>query len=410
MALRERLDTHACVETAFGKLISEKEAYRYSTRTIAAFSANIFQLMRILNPSWEARTTAICEIANMMNMAACAGGKGELDQYLNAFYDEWNIPELCKRSAWLGAIWGDSGDEYENMAGRVIQFTENRVEKELDTCPWDIVGSEMCNMTTAMFTANFDIAAGGEHGETTNDVQLNMCEARGCGNPHCRVVAERLDHFDLEHQDWLDHMQQPTMPVHDTPVERRVHDGQGVRNGQYVNAFGEEKSLEWEYNWVSAMGWVWSVSFPLIAIRDMAENDDEFERLLKIVFSTAGKNAFIDPFAVEGLRSWLGVPREIGPNDPRLMGAYVKNIIDCQLCPCELEAFDEDGVVIRVSTDDFNGRFPMAPLDEITMGYEAQWSGAVKTMVSPEWSCWFEGKDDEFMTINVGRRVDSRMQ
>ena len=92
------------------------------------------------------------------------------------------------------------------------------------------------------------------------------------------------------------------------------------------------------------------------------------------------------------------------------MGAYVKNIIDCQLCPCELEAFDEDGVVIRVSTDDFNGRFPMAPLDEITMGYEAQWSGAVKTMVSPEWSCWFEGKDDEFMTINVGRRVDSRMQ
>ncbi len=54
--------------------------------------------------------------------------------------DEWNIPEFCERSAWLGALFGDFGDEYQNMAGRVIQFTRNRVEKELDLCPWDIVG------------------------------------------------------------------------------------------------------------------------------------------------------------------------------------------------------------------------------------------------------------------------------
>ena len=193
MALLAHVDTHRGVQTAFGKIIPEKEAYSYCLRTIAAFSANIFQVMRHLNDDWEDRTAAITEIANMMNCAACAGSDEELNQYLNQFYDDWNIPELVKRSAWIGAIWGDYGDEAEDMAGRVIQFTENRVEKELDTCPWDIVGSEMCNMTTGMFTANFDIAAGGEHGAITNDVQLNMCEARGCGNPHCRVVAERLD-------------------------------------------------------------------------------------------------------------------------------------------------------------------------------------------------------------------------
>ena len=56
----------------------------------------------------------------------------------------------------------------------------------------------------------------------------------------------------------------------------------------------------------------------------MAESDEEFERIFKIVFSTAGKNAFIEPFAVEGLRSWLGVPREIGDNDPRLMADILK--------------------------------------------------------------------------------------
>ena len=407
MALLEHVDTHRGVETAFGKIIPEKEAYSYCLRTIAAFSANIFQVMRILNDDWEDRTSQICEIANMMNCAACSGSEEELFDYLNAFYDEWNIPELVKRAAWIGAIWGDYGDEAEDMAGRVIQFTEDRVEKELDSCPWDIVGSEMCNLTTAMVTANFDIAAGGEHGEITNDVALNMCEARGCGNPHCRVVAERRDTFDLEKQDWLDHRGQAFLPVHDTPPERRVKHAQGLRNGQYTNSFGEENSLEWQYNWVAQMGWVWSISFPLIAIRDMADDDDEFERILKIVFATAGKNSFIDPFAREGLRNWLDIPREIGDNDPRVMGVYIQAILGCQLVPYEFEAFDADGVEIRVEQDTFTGRFEMAPLDEITLGYEAQWNGACHTLVSPEWSVWIDEDEDDFI-INVGRKVDDR--
>lgn len=33
----------------------------------------------------------------------------------------------------------------------------------------------------------------------------------------------------------------------------------------------------------------------------------------------------------------------------------------------------------------------------------------VKTMVSAEWSCWFTGKDDEYMDIHIGRKVDKRM-
>ena len=409
MALEKRVGLHRGVETAFGKVIPEKEAYSYCLRTIAAFSANIFQVMRVLNDDWEDRTAKICEIANMMNCAACSGSEGQLQQYLDAFYDEWNIPELVDREAWIGAIWGDYGDEAEDMAGRVIQFTRDRVEKELDACPWDIVGSEMCNMTTAMFTANFDIAAGGEHGKITNDVALNMCEARGCGNPHCRVVAERLDAYGLDHQGWLDHRGQPAAPVHDTPPERRVKHAQGLRSGQYTQTFGEEQSLEQQYNWVAQMGWVWSISFPLIAIRDMEENDGDFDRILPIVFATAGKNHFIDPFAREGLRAWLDIPREIGDNDPRVMGAYIGAIMGCQLVPFEREAFDKDGVTIKVSTDDFNGRFPMAPLDEITAGYEAEWNGAVKTLVSPEWSVWIEGKDDEYQLIQVGRKLDDRM-
>jgi len=399
MPLNDKTEQKKCVETVWGKLIPEKEAYQYATREIAAFCANLFQVMRILEPDFNKRTEAICEVAYMMNMSASS------EQYLKDFFNEWNIPEFCEKTAWLGAIFGDSGDEYENMSGRVIQFTRDRVEKELDTCPWDIVGAELCNMTTAMFTANFDLAE--PDGE--NRVALNMCEARGCGDRHCRVVAERRDVFNLPKQGWMDHMQQPVMPVHNTPPERSVRDGQILRNGQYSNAFGEEKTFEWSYRWCMEFGWVWCVIFPLVAIRDMADTEEEFERIFKIVFSTAGKNAFIEPFAVEGMRNWLGVPHEIGSNDPRLMGSYIKAVLDTQLVPNQLAAFTKDEIRIKVKGEDFNGRFEMAPTEELSLGYETFWHNAVKTMVSPEWSCWFEGKDEEEMTIVVARKIDKRM-
>ena len=91
------------------------------------------------------------------------------------------------------------------------------------------------------------------------------------------------------------------------------------------------------------------------------------------------------------------------------MGGYIKAVLDTQLVPCSLERFTKEEVVIRVDTETFNGRFPMAPVDELTTGYEVLWHNMVKTMVSAEWSCWFTGKDDEYMDIHIGRKVDKRM-
>lgn len=399
MALKEVVPSFKGVETAWGKLINQKEAYNIGVRHIAAFSANLFQLMRILEPDFNKRTAAICDVAYGFNMAACS------QDYIEAYYDEWNIPEFCERSAWLGAIWGDSGDEYENMAGRVIQFTRDRVEKELDTCPWDIVGAEMCNMTTGMFTANFDLTSV----DNLNEVCLNMCEARGCGYRHCRVVAERRDVTGLPKQGWLDHMNDPVFPVHNTPEERTVPEGQILRNGKYTQAFGEEKSFDWAYNWVMHMGWVWSVSFPLVAIQDMCDSDEEFERLFRLVFSIAGKNQFIDPSSYEGVREFLGVPRNIDGVDSRIMGSYIKCILDCQLVPCDFTAFEKEETRIHVDCDDFVGRFEMAPIDELVIGYESLWHNAVKAMISPELSVWFENVDTPDMEIVIGHKIDKHM-
>ena len=329
--LKEKLEQRKCFPTAWGKLIPEEEAYRQINRQIAAMTANLFQVMRIFEPSWEKRTEAICDIANMMNMAV-AGTPEEQKDYVNAsLYEAFNIPELCEKSSWLGGITGDSGDEWENMAGRVVQFTRNRVEKELDTRPWDIVGSELCNMTTSMFTANFDLASSKG---TENEVALNMCQARGCGNKHCRVVAERRDVYGLPKQGWLDHMQQPVDPIHDTPRERMVK---------------------------------------------------------------------------EGLRSYLGVPHEMDENDGRILGGYIRYMLDVQQVPYEMVRWTKDETWIKVKSEDFTARYEMAPLDELVDAYEAQWNGAAKTLVSPEWSCVIEDRDEEDMLIKVIRKEDLQM-
>ena len=405
MPVKAKVETHNGIQTVWGKIISENEGYKYLCRTMAAFSANVFQVMRILEPDYDKRTLEICEIARMMNMSV-AGTDERQKQYITHFYDEWNIPEFTERSSWMGALFGDSGDETQDMAGRVIEFTPDRVEKELDTCPWDIVGSEMCRMTTAMFMANFDLCSSNG---TTNEMALDMCEAKGCGDLHCRIVAERKDVYNREDQGPLDHMGQPVGPVRSTPRERMFKEGQLLRNGAYENVFGEERSMEFSYNWTATTGWVWCVVFPMMAIREMAESEEEFLRVFKIVFSAAGKSAFIDPFAVEGMRSWLGVPHEIDSNDGRLMGGYIKALLDMQLVPNEIIRFDEEEVRIQVDQMDFIARYPMAPMEEFITGYEALWHNMVKTMVSTEWSCWIEDPDEDEMTIVVAKKIDKYM-
>ena len=53
MPLNDKLNQTKCVTTVWGKLIPEREAYSYALRHIAAFTANIFQVMRILEPDFN---------------------------------------------------------------------------------------------------------------------------------------------------------------------------------------------------------------------------------------------------------------------------------------------------------------------------------------------------------------------
>jgi hypothetical protein len=203
-------------------------------------------------------------------------------------------------------------------------------------------------------------------------------------------------------------MREPVDPVHVTPRERMVPEGQAVRSGQYWNAFGEANNLEAIYATSTWKAWAWGAVFPVMGSKTIAASEEEYRRIFKIVFSAAGKSAFIEPFAVEGMRAWMGVPREIGRNDGRLMGGYIKCILDTQFIPNELLVFDADESRIKLSYADLTTRVPYLGLEEIAIGYETFWHNAVKTMVGSEWSCWFE-RNEDVLEIVVARKIDKRM-
>lgn len=84
-------------------------------------------------------------------------------------------------------------------------------------------------------------------------------------------------------------------------------------------------------------------------------------------------------------------------------------MLDVQQVPLRNGPLDEGRNLVRVKSEDFTARYEMAPLDELVDAYEAQWNGAAKTLVSPEWSCVIEDRDEEDMYIKVIRKEDLRM-
>ena len=87
----------------------------------------------------------------------------------------------------------------------------------------------------------------------------------------------------------------------------------------------------------------------------------------------------------------------------------IRYMLDVQQVPYEMVRWTKDETWIKVKSEDFTARYEMAPLDELVDAYEAQWNGAAKTLVSTEWSCVIENRDEEEMYIKVIRKEDSRM-
>jgi len=385
---RTILASDAPLSTPWEKRLSFEETYAYSQRHTQTIGVGFMQVLRIIEPDYEKRARTMCrciaDIQHAMYQSA---------QFKDYFRSRHNIPEN-EHGAYLAGLVGDQGDEALLMPGRVIEFTPDRVEKELDACPWDIVGSEVCRATVAGFSRCFDAFAKDED----DLMNVEMVEARGWGDQHCRIVAENRKKYDRPEKALWQLVGPALSEVTTTPREEMLTQPMQLReaDGKYRNPYGAEWSREEQFGSVAAMPGASMYIIP--AIRALEPDAGKVAHLTRCVFEAAGKWAFAEFTAVKGMRDWLGVPD--GINDGRVLGAVVGVQLGACLIPHAFTEFTPERTVIDIQKDaflrDYFGGYP-----EFEHAFGALWKGMALTLVNAEWSAGFASDvpEDRFRLV-----------
>jgi hypothetical protein len=385
------LPEYPLVTTPWGKLISLHEAYHYACRHNAVVATTFMQVLRIIVPDYNTRAKALCEINHDLMYRVFSNPKVQ-----EKYKERFNVHPFVKGSM-VGTLKGDQGDEVFLMAGRVNDYGTYRFEKELDICPWDIVGSEYCRATTFFFQAV---------GEAFDEpsMEYNMVEARGCGDRHCRIVGENREIYPMPkkaiHQSFGPIATADQIQV--TPEDRCFKEPQHFRpecGYKFRNGFCAE--------WTAAEMYSEAMASPLgtnniIPVLDAMEPDKEkVELVTKCMFEAAGKMAFSEFAAVKGVRDWLGVPGDI--NDGRVLGGLIQVVLQSILCKYTIQSFDENEVVLDLDQNGLEHHFPL-----LTKAYLSMWYGMSKTLVGAEWSLWreTEGVPKSTLRIKIAKKID----
>jgi hypothetical protein len=402
------LDSYPAVQTPWNKLISFYDAYAYACRHHAGMGAVFQEVLRILVPDYDERADLMCRtdaagknyVFNKMKIGDTLYRDIHAENHqLHPFFDTTD-----EEGGFRAGAFGDLGDERLLMNGRVNDFGTYRVEKELDTCPWDIMGSEICRVST---TAIEEISrAYGKDGE------FNMVEARGCGDLHCRLIYENRKKYPMPEREKIWDNFGPIATADQikfTPEEECVKDPQTMRcecGFKYRNGMCEERNLTEMYN-DGAVNYPLGSDYCLNPINTLLRTGkvekDYVENLVVCLFEGSGKMMFLDSYAKKGLRDWLGVPDSV--HDGRILGAYIEVLLQTIKCEYDIVSFDAESAVYDIDEKTFMRKMSS---DLFKTAYLAMWYGMSKTLLGPEWSVWEESSEapEGKFRIKIEKKID----
>lgn len=391
------------VKSPWGKMISYHDAAHYCQRYTNVVSAAVMQAYRMLDKDYVSRSKAMC---------ANAYGRLAYVYSMIPGYTEFNAEDLhmhpFMRGNFVGGLIGDAGDEDLLMCGRVNDFGTYRAEKELDVCYWDLVGTELCRSTTQSLQACADCAS--KLRPDGPQIEYHMVEAKGAGDRHCRIVAECRKKFPMpEHEQWECFGPVATEDqIKFTKEEDTIDESMMFREDcDFLFSNGTNKEKDWRNAYpMVTMSNACSYILPTIEdyIRDGRLTNEEVDYAIHCVCEAAGKATFIDDFAKEGLRQWLGVPHAISPDDGRLMGGYLEMFLQAMHCDYEIEAFNKDEVIYIIDPTVLNsGAFGSTKMMDAYIWF---WYGMTKSLVNAQWSLWEEDSPEGKKRIKIAKKVD----
>ena len=391
-------ESYAAIRSPWDKLISYKDAMHYVSRYNSVLSAACMQALRILVPDYKERAQYMCEAAyQRLYYIQTNYGAYAMDQH--------NVHPFC-RGSFVGALTGDAGDEGLLMCGRVQDFGTYRAEKELDVCDWDIVGSELCRATTQSLEASS--TAWSEKLRPGTKLEFHMVEARGCGDRHCRIVAESRDKYPMPaHEQWECFGPVATEDqIKYTQEEDTVKESMVFRE-ECDYTFSNGTNMEQDDSSVSEMMSHSNAAclyiFPTIdyLLRQGKLEEKTVDHVLRCVCEAAGKAAFGEYYAKEAQRAWLGAPA--GLEDGRLMGGHIEMFLQAFGVPYETEAFNSEEVIYVID----RGKLTCHAA-KMGDAYVAYWYGMTRTLVNAQWFLWEEKEkvSEDKLRIKIARKID----
>lgn len=395
------LPMHAGVKSPWEKVISYHDAAHYCQRYNAVLSAAVLQAYRILVPDYVERSAALCKNAYGRLKSVYDYVPG----YTDSVRDDLNMHPFM-RGNFVGGLIGDQGDEGLLMCGRVNDFGTYRAEKELDVCYWDIVGSELCRSTTQSLQACADSAA--KASKKGPYLEYHMVEAKGCGDRHCRIVAECREKFPMpEHEQWECFGPVATADqIKFTKEEDCVSESMIFREeADYTFSNGTNKESDWSAAYpIVTMAHGFSYILPTLAdhIRDGRLTEEQVLHALRCVCEAAGKSTFIDNFSKDGLRDYLGVPHSISEDDGRLAGAYIELFLQCMRTPYTIEAFNKDECIYDIDA----GVLAINNTFGLVDSYKWFWYGITKCLVNAQWFLLEEDSAEGRLRIKIAKKID----
>lgn len=391
------LKDYVGIRSPWGKLFDYRAAMHYANRYEAVIGAAVMQAYRILIPDYRTRSKLMCEDSFRRLLESCR-------MTAEGLADGQNVHPFMV-GEFSGALCGDAGDDNLLMCGRVQDFGTYRAEKELDQCPWDIIGSELCRATTMSLQGTSK--AYSEMFRDGPTMEYCMVEAKGCGDLHCRIVAENRDKYPMpEHEIWESFGPVATADqIHFTPEEDCVKEPQVFReecNYTWSNGTNAESDSS-SVNYARLTTGAGLYLLPAIdaAVEQGITTREFADHVLKCVMEAAGKAMFGEQYATQALRLELGVPNEIG-EDGRLAGGHVEMVLQALTINYEVEAFNKNEVILVIDRKalEINGN-AIYPNLHVWL-----WNGAVKTMVNAQWSLWEEDSPEGKLRIKIAKKID----
>lgn len=385
------------IQSPWNKIYSYQDAIHYASRFESVLSAATTQALRIIVPDYKERAQLMCEEAyQRLYMTGKYYGDDE----------SFGIhPFMC--GLYPGALIGDKGDDALLMCGRCQDFGTYRAEKELDVCDWDICGSELCRTTTMSLQGQAQATS--ERRRPGPGMDYLMVEAKGCGDRHCRIIAESREKYPAPpHELWESFGPAVTDDMKKyTQEEDCVDESMMFREEcdyHFVNGTNNETDSSNQMVNMSTAASLYILPAIAETVKRGYVTREQADHILKCVLEAAGKAMFGERYAIKACRDWLGVPGSIG-EDGRVMGGLIEMLLQSLVCEYEVEAFNKDEVILVIDRSGLE----ITATKDVPETHLWMWGGMVKTLVNTQWSLWEEDSPAGKMRIKIAKKIDKFM-